>query len=143
MVDDYDDYDEPYPSRSKAVQMIALLLILALGAAFAGVNLISALRRNEAITPGDALADPRGFRFLSLDPATQTPVRYDPCSPLPYIVIPRPHPPAASKMSTMRSSSPRSQPACSSFTKERPMSRLVEPVRHTNRSATDRGGHRF
>lgn len=86
MDDDYDEYEEPYPTRSAAVRTVALLLILALGAAFAGVNLISALRRDDAITPGQALADPRGFKFLSLDPATQTPVRYDPCSPLAYVV---------------------------------------------------------
>lgn len=93
MVDEYDDYEEPYPSRSRAVRMIALLLILAFGAAFAGVNLISALRRDDAITPGEALTDPRGFKFLSLDPESQTPVRYDPCSPLAYVVNPA-HAPA-------------------------------------------------
>lgn len=88
MSDLYDEPEEPYPARSTAVRTVALLLILAFGIAFAGANLISALRQDDAITPAEALADPRGFKFLSLDPATETPVRYDPCTSIPYVINP-------------------------------------------------------
>lgn len=81
-----EDEEEDYPTRSVAVRTIALILILTLGATYAGINLVQALRRDEAITPREALADPRGFRFLALDPATNGPVRYDPCTPIPYVV---------------------------------------------------------
>jgi hypothetical protein len=87
MSDPYDEAEEPY-RRSTAVRTVALLLILAFGAAFAGTNLITALRQDDAITAEEALADPRGFKFLSLDPATHTPVRYNPCAPLPYVINP-------------------------------------------------------
>ncbi len=84
----YDDPEEPYPARSTAVRTVALLLILAFGAAFAGANLITALRQDDAITPAEALADPRGFKFLNLDPATGSPIRYDPCTPISYVINP-------------------------------------------------------
>jgi hypothetical protein len=71
-----------------ATRTIALVLVLAVAATYAGVNLYSALRRDRAITPEAAAADPRGFKFLSLDPATHTPVRYDPCTPLHYVINP-------------------------------------------------------
>jgi Matrixin len=81
-----EDNEEDYPTRSVAVRTIALILILTLGATYAGINLVQALRRDDAITPKEALADPRGFRFLALDPATDGPVRYDPCTPIRYVV---------------------------------------------------------
>ena len=87
MDDAYEPDEEPY-RRSMATRTIALVLVLALGATYAGVNLYSALRANRAITPAAAVSDPRGFKFLSLDPLTNTPVRYDPCTPLHYVINP-------------------------------------------------------
>lgn len=87
MSDDYHE-EEPYPSRSVAIRTIALLLILALAATYAGAQLISVLRQDDAITPDQALADPRGFKFLNLDPQTRAPVRYDPCTPIGYVINP-------------------------------------------------------
>lgn len=87
MDDGYEPYEEPY-RRSLATRTIALVLVLALGVTYAGVNLYSALRGNRTITPEAAATDPRGFKFLSLDPVTHTPVRYDPCTPLHYVINP-------------------------------------------------------
>lgn len=83
-------YEAEYeaPVRSTITRTIALVLIIALAVGFAGVNLLTALRSDDAITTKEALADARGFRFLALDPRTDTPVRYDPCSPLHYVVNP-------------------------------------------------------
>lgn len=87
MDDGYEPYEEPY-RRSLATRTIALVLVLALGATYAGVNLYSALRGNGTIAPEPGAVDPRGFKFLSLDPVTNTPVRYDPCTPLHYVINP-------------------------------------------------------
>ena len=81
--------EEPYVLRrgpSAAVRMIALVLLLAFGATYAGVNLFSALRSRDAAPPKAGEADPRGFRFLSIDPSTNQPVRYDPCTPIHYVI---------------------------------------------------------
>ena len=68
--------------------MVALVLILALGAAYAGSYLISALRQDDPAVPVDAVADPKGFKFLALDPGTRQPIRYDPCTPLRWVFNP-------------------------------------------------------
>lgn len=84
----YEDLDE-YPDRRRntMVRTVALIVLLAFGATYAGVNLTSFLRNKEVVpVPGEV--DPRGFRFLVLDPATRIPVRYDPCSPIHYVVNP-------------------------------------------------------
>ena len=81
-----EEYEEP--ERSTLTRTIAVILIIALAVGFAGVNLITALRRDGAVTTNEALEDARGFKFLALDPLTNTPVRYDPCSPLHYVVNP-------------------------------------------------------
>lgn len=86
---DPDDWSEPSDiPRSGAVRMIALVLILALGAAYAGAYLISALRQSDPAVPLEAVADPKGFKFLALDPASQQPVRYDPCTPMRWVFNP-------------------------------------------------------
>lgn len=87
-MDDFYDEEEPYPSRSVAVRTVALLLIVALAVAYAGAQLVSALRRDDAITTEQALADPRGFKFLNIDSETKAPVRYNPCAPIPYVINP-------------------------------------------------------
>jgi hypothetical protein len=81
-----EEYEDPV--RSTVTRTVALILIVALAVGFAGVNLLTALRSDDAITAKEALADDRGFRFLALDPRTDAPVRYDPCSPLHYVVNP-------------------------------------------------------
>jgi len=87
MSDIYDE-EEPYPSRSAAIRTVALLLIVALALAYAGAQLVTVLRQDDAITTEEALADPRGFKFLSIDPQTKGPVRYNPCEPIAYVVNP-------------------------------------------------------
>ena len=90
MSDWEDDAPEEYeePARSPVIRMVAAILIIALAVGFAGINLISALRSDDALTTKEALADERGFKFLALDPLTDAPVRYDPCTPLHYVVNP-------------------------------------------------------
>lgn len=84
-----EDWSEPSEiERSPAVRTIALVLILALGLAYAGAYLISALRQDDPAVPLEAVADPKGFKFLALDPASGQPVRYDPCSPLHWVFNP-------------------------------------------------------
>ena len=88
-----DEWDEPDletsgPRSSTALRTIALVLILVLAASYAGVNLFAALRQDEAVSPRRGLVDERGFRFLAIDPATNTPVRYDPCTPIHYVFNP-------------------------------------------------------
>jgi Matrixin len=80
---------EPYPDRGRSVvvRTVALIVLLAFGAAYAATNLASFLR-NRDIATEQAPEDPRGFRFLSLDPETHLPVRYDPCTPLHYVINP-------------------------------------------------------
>jgi hypothetical protein len=84
--DEYEDL--PHGRRSIVIRTVALVLLLAVGAAYAGTNIASFLRNRNQPIPAEALADPRGFKFLSLDPATQTPVRYDPCTPIHYVINP-------------------------------------------------------
>lgn len=81
------DPEEPYV-RSGVMRTVALVLILALAATYAGAYLISALRRSDPAVPLEAVADPKGFKFLAIDPTTQQPVRYDPCTPLRWVFNP-------------------------------------------------------
>ena len=91
MSDGYDPYDDdeelPYRRRSTVVRTVALVVLLAFAATYAGVNLTSFLR-NKEIVPVPGEVDPRGFKFLVLDPKTRIPVRYDPCSPIHYVINP-------------------------------------------------------
>lgn len=81
-------FEPPYRRRSAATRTIALVVVLALGATYAGLNLVSVLRARGPIVAESGLADPRGFRFLDIDPSTHLPVRYDPCTPLHYVIDP-------------------------------------------------------
>ncbi|MEA2452575.1 MAG: hypothetical protein QOG04_1285 [Actinomycetota bacterium] len=88
----YEPEDEGYERqvrrRSTVIRMIALVVVLALAATYAGLNLISVLRDRNPIVPEAGIADDRGFKFLNLDPTTHQPVRYDPCTPLHYVINP-------------------------------------------------------
>ena len=91
----YEPYEEPYEEldelpdrrRSAVVRTVALVVLLAFGAAYATANLASFFR-NRDIAPEAGAADPRGFSFLNVDPGTGQPVRYDPCTPIHYVVNP-------------------------------------------------------
>ncbi|MEA2517244.1 MAG: hypothetical protein QOG16_1082 [Actinomycetota bacterium] len=67
--------------------MVALVVLIALVLTYAGVNVVSFLR-SEPAAPLPGQVDPRGFKFLSIDPATKLPVHYDPCTPLAYVINP-------------------------------------------------------
>jgi hypothetical protein len=57
---------------------------------------LSERRRFTAVSnPG--VPDPGGFRFKDLDPSTDEPVRFDPCSPVNYVVNTTNAPPGALK----------------------------------------------
>lgn len=81
-------FEPPYRPQSIATRTVALIVVLALGVTYAGLNLVSILRDRAPITAEAGLADPRGFKFVSIDPQTHLPVRYDPCTPLHYVVNP-------------------------------------------------------
>ena len=87
--DDLGDLEEIYDRRRNVlVRTVALFVLLAFGATYAGINLTSFLRNRTSTVPAEGLADPRGFKFLSLDPGTNQPVRYDPCTPIHYVINP-------------------------------------------------------
>ena len=91
--DPYDDDLEEYADRRRRrrnffIRTVALVVLLAFGASYAAVNISSFFRNRVGPAPQEAAADPRGFKFLHLDPTTQQPVRYDPCTPIHYVVNP-------------------------------------------------------
>lgn len=98
----FDDVSEPEPARRGAgLRMVALVLILAFGAAFGAANVISVLDGG----PGPVrrgLVDPQGFRFIGVDPDSGEPIRYDPCTPLHYTFNPE-HAPSGAEADLKRS----------------------------------------
>ena len=91
--DPYEDDDGEYEDlagrrRNFLIRTVALVVLLAFGASYAAVNLNTFFRNRQGAAPQAAEADPRGFKFLHLDPATDQPVRYDPCTPIHYVVNP-------------------------------------------------------
>lgn len=65
-----------------------LVSVLAVVALVGGVRAYGAIheraRFSARAVPGTV--DPRGFRLLDVDPDTGAPVRYDPCTPVAYVV---------------------------------------------------------
>lgn len=69
-------------SRAWTICLAALVGLWTLSQAFEDLD---ERRRFTAVsTPG--VTDPAGFRFKDIDPATGEPVRFDPCSPVSYVV---------------------------------------------------------
>lgn len=85
----FEEDEQPFDRRrTVVVRTVALVVLLAFAAAYAGANLASFLRNRDVASPVQRAADPRGFKFLSVDPQTEQPVRYDPCSPIHYVINP-------------------------------------------------------
>jgi hypothetical protein len=88
----YEDHDEPEgpPDRRRSiwVRPVALVVLIAFAATYAGINIASFLRNRDEPVPVQGAQDPRGFMFLNLDPDTNQPVRYNPCAPIPYVINP-------------------------------------------------------
>lgn len=88
-----DDEEVPYEgtfgwARGGLTRVIALVVLIAVAFSYVGVNVYSALTRDDAPTIEEALADPGGFKFLGLDPQTGQPIRYDPCTPIQWVFNP-------------------------------------------------------
>lgn len=62
-----------------------------------GMGIVDTLRDigRFSVAALEARPDPRGFRFNNLDPGTGDPVRFDPCTPLHYVVNASLGPPGA------------------------------------------------
>ena len=87
--DEYEPYEGTFGSaRGGTTRIIALVVLIAVAFSYVGVNVYSALTRDDAVAVTEALADPDGFKFLGLDPASGQPIRYDPCTPLPWVFNP-------------------------------------------------------
>lgn len=84
-----DEVSDEIPYRT-GTRAIALVVVLAMVAAFSVAGLLSALRNAGRLsaTAGQTVADERGFKFLDRDPRTGGPVRFNPCEPLHYVVNP-------------------------------------------------------
>jgi hypothetical protein len=81
--DDYDDYedDEPLPSRRRFwTIVIAIILIVSVGLVY-GADALFTVAPNVLRSSGD----PDDYAFLQLDGSNE-PVRYDPCTPIRYVV---------------------------------------------------------
>lgn len=78
----------PHPkgSRWQGQRWIAAILALfALWTTVQTLGVVSDRRRFSSVSiPG--ATDPNGFRFKDIDPATGAPVRFDPCTPVGYVV---------------------------------------------------------
>lgn len=92
MIEEDDDLSRP----SGATRIIALLLAILLVGSIGVVRLFDALSgEDEELRIGDSPADARGFKFIGVDPETGDPVRFDPCTPIRYVVNPTNAPPNA------------------------------------------------
>lgn len=79
-IEDYDD-DEVPQRRQVWPVLVAAVLVLAVLATY-GINAFLDVAPDVLRPAGD----PRSYAFLQSDPATGTPVRYNPCEPLRYVV---------------------------------------------------------
>ena len=75
------DYDDELPPRSRWPVVVAAILVVAVAITF-GANAFFSIGPDLFRTAGDA----DEFAFLSLEPGGEEPVRYDPCSPIHYVV---------------------------------------------------------
>ena len=76
-----EDYDDELPPRSRWPVIVAAILVIAVAITF-GANAFFSIGPDLFRTAGDA----DEFAFLSVDPATDEPIRYDPCTPIHYVV---------------------------------------------------------
>ncbi|HET7483370.1 MAG TPA: hypothetical protein VFK89_10960, partial [Actinomycetota bacterium] len=88
MLDPFDDADRLPPRRRRWVLVVAIGLVVAVAAAY-GINSFLDVAPDVLRPAGDRSS----FAFLSVDPSTGKPVRYDPCSPIHYVVDRRLAPP--------------------------------------------------
>ena len=77
---------DPRGSRLRGQRWIAAILaLLALWTTVRALGVISDRQRFSGVSISGA-TDPNGFRFKDIDPATGEPVRFDPCTPVGYVV---------------------------------------------------------
>lgn len=82
-----EDYEELPPKRWPV--FVAAILVVALIGTYAASELLS-----TEVLPRIRSNDPTAFEFLSLDPETGEPLRYNPCRPIRYVINPRSAPPS-------------------------------------------------
>jgi hypothetical protein len=73
---------------------ICLAALVGLWTLFHAYEDLSERRRFTAVS-NSGVTDPAGFRFKDIDPSTGEPVRFDPCSPVSYVVNTTNAPPGA------------------------------------------------
>ena len=79
---DYDDEEEPLPSRRRFwTILIAIILVVSMGVVYGADALF-----NVAPSVLRSAGDPDDFAFLRTDPSSGEPVRYDPCRPIRYVI---------------------------------------------------------
>ena len=76
-----DDYEEP--RRSRWPVFVAAILVIAVVITF-GANAFFSLGPDVLRSSGDE----KEYSFLTFDPRTDEPVRYDPCTPIRYVINP-------------------------------------------------------
>jgi len=77
----YEDFDDELPPKSRWPVVVAAILVLAVAAAF-GANAFFSVAPSVFRSAGD----PGDHAFLRLQPGSGEPVRYDPCSPIRYVI---------------------------------------------------------
>ncbi len=78
---EYDD-DEELPSRGRFwVWFVTAVLVISIVAAY-GANALLSVAPSVLRSSGD----PEAYEFVRTDPVSREPVRYDPCSPIRYVI---------------------------------------------------------
>ena len=81
MIDPEDFDDELPPRRRPWLLIVAAVLVIAVALAF-GANALFSIAPSVFRSAGD----PDEYAFLQADPQSGAPIRYDPCSPLRYVI---------------------------------------------------------
>ena len=79
---DYEDYEDELPRRRQIWPVVvAIVLVVALLAAY-GISALLDVAPDVLRPAGDE----RSYAFLTVDPATEEPARYNPCEPIRYVI---------------------------------------------------------